>query len=268
MDSCQHAGLLGRLQDSLGLALSPRALQLVPYPVARDAAEVFRVAFQQPFSMLFESEIEPRLVAEGPKDSRRIVSKAPVVEDADQSRFQVGPAGQRIDDGAEGRLRHVDRDGVDGEIAPRKVFLNGPRLDLGESAGPGVALGPGHRQVDRQRAGLKRGGAEAAVRDDGAPDLIGDGASQSRHVGTALNRQVQVQGLVTQQEVAHRAADEVDALTALAGGSCDCAEDAKDVGRETLVEEAGQIVVGNGWAHRRAGRSAGAGKGLCTRIPD
>ena len=104
---------------------------------------------------------------------------------------------------------------VDREVAPREVVPQRRALDLGQRAGCAVELGARARDVETHLGAaavdaLHDRGLEALVRVARDAELAGQQARELDRV--ALHHQVEVEALLAQQHVAHRAADQVDAL--------------------------------------------------------
>ena len=130
------------------------------------------------------------------------------MQDPQQPRLEVRAPAVGVD-----QLRlpaQRDRHRVDREVAPGEVVEEAGGLDLRQCPGVRVGLGAGAGDVDLVAVEIHLGGGEPLVRDH-------LGAEPSREVGgVALDDEVEVGAPAAQQQVADRAADQVDGL--LAGG--------------------------------------------------
>ena len=160
-------------------------------------------------------EAEPRAVARGPEQARRVLDVGERMEDAQASPREVFPPAERIEEppGARGEL---DRHRVHAEIAPPEVFLDGGGHHARQRPPGLVALGAGGRHVDPAGAGrLHGGGEEPLVLAQRAAELLGQAPRDGRPV--ALDDQVEVAAADGRlaPDVADHAADEVGACAVL-----------------------------------------------------
>ena len=95
-----------------------------------------------------------------------------------------------------------DRHRIDGEIAAGEVGGQGCGVHLRERAGARVGLAARRRQIDLEAVDANRRGAEALV----GARLPTQSPGELRNV--ALHRDVDVHPPATQQEIAHRSADQ------------------------------------------------------------
>jgi hypothetical protein len=125
--------------------------------------------------------------------------------------------------------RQVDGHGVDGEVAPDQVVLDGlAEADLGVAALPVVGVGPERGDL-HGRAPLGR--AHRAERDPGVPDGVRPPREQLPDLfRSGVGREVEIVAEPAEQRVPHGAADEVELVP----------------GRE----EPGRQLVGKREAHR------------------
>ena len=123
--------------------------------------------------------------------------------------LQIVDAAEGVAHVAEVVAAQADGDRVDGEVPPAQVLLQGRGLHLRQRARLGVGLPARGGQVEAQAVpGGDRGGAEALVPDSAAVEHVGQLLGRADRV--ALDGQVQVEDLLVEQEVAHRAPHEVD----------------------------------------------------------
>src|SRR6184192_641086 len=79
----------------------------------------------EPLRASAHAEAETRLVADRPKDPRRVVDEREVVEDADRPMLEVAPAAERVDEAPE--VLRLQRRGhrVDREVAAEEILTDG-----------------------------------------------------------------------------------------------------------------------------------------------
>ena len=177
--------------------------------------------------MLVESQPVSGLVADAAEDPRRVVDEREVVEDAQNACVEVASAAERIDEAAEVVRGKGRSHGVDREVPPVEVLAEPRALDGRQRAGGVVELGPRGDDVDA---------LAVAVRDDRGPELVvrrRTTAERPRErVGegdrVSLDRDVDVEALLAEQDVPDRAADEIDAVGEIGG-----ADDGVDDGCKT-----------------------------------
>ncbi len=163
----------------------------------------------------FQSPVKARHQAQGPQHARRLFQECVVLENAEVLGFEIGNAVERIhQESARARIQRQSH-GIDGEIAPAQVLVDGLEGHLGLSRF-GIAL--------RARAGNLR------------PDVIGKEDIKDAHVlvtslnngadllqvllqleDVALNGKVEVPDWESADDVAHRAAGEIDVHLVRAG---------------------------------------------------
>ena len=124
-------------------------------------------------------------------------------------RGEVGAASEGIDEPSEvGRLQG-DRHRVDREITPEEVVAQPGSLDRGQRSGRVVELGAGRDDVDALAVAVADDrGPELSMRRDSTPER---GRERVRELdGIAFDRDVDVEALLLEENVANRPADEVD----------------------------------------------------------
>ncbi len=236
-------------QHALRLGLTEGALQFVADPGAADPPQVGDVAAEPAQRLRLEAEAKPRFVAGAAEDAGRVVLEAPLVQDAKQSRLEVGLPAERVDKCAALVARQRQRHRVHREVAPEQVVGEGAGADGRQGAGASVGLGAGGGDVEAEVGALQRGRAEGCV--DGAA-RVGQalhGAS-GESGGVSLQRQVDVEGGASQKEVADAAADEVDGPAIALGLSKNGDDGGPDPGGQGAVQLCDKVCLSHIW-HRR-----------------
>jgi hypothetical protein len=139
------------------------------------------------------------------------------VEDAHGALLEVAATAEGVDEPAE--VFALQRDGhrVDREVAPEEVLADGRVLDGRQGGRLLVELGAGGDDVDPLAGAVEDdGGAEALVRVRAAAERLRERLAERDRV--ALDGDVDVEAALSEQDVAYRAADQVDALVPLGHG--------------------------------------------------
>ena len=145
------------------------------------------------------------------------------MQHADPAGDEVAPAAERIEQPAEVVAPKGGSHGVDREVAAVQVVPDGRVLDGRQRRRRVVELGAGGDDVDALPVAVEHdGGAELLVGAYASVELLRDPPRQRDCV--ALDRDVDVEAVLAEQDVADRAPDEVDAVDGLAHG-CDRVED-------------------------------------------
>ena len=205
---------LGQAGDRVAdVALFEQRDQLVSEARAGEVADVAgRDALAgEPDGVVVHAEAVAVLVADRAEDPSRVVDERAVVQDPDALRLEVGAAAERVDELADRVAFQRHRHCVDREVAAVEVLVDRPGLDRGEHSGRVVRLAAGRDDVDPSVVAVEDdGGAERAVRPDAPVELLGELVRQGDRV--ALDDDVEVKARLAEQDVANRAADEVDAV--------------------------------------------------------
>ena len=139
------------------------------------------------------------------------------MEDSDAPGLEVLAAAERVDEPAEVLALQGDRHGVDREVAAVQVLVDRPRLDRGEHRRGVVRLAARGHDVDALVVAVEHDcGSEVPMRPGTAFQLPCERMRQGDRI--ALDDDVHVEVRLAEQDVAHRAADEVDAVVAVADG--------------------------------------------------
>ena len=146
-------------------------------------------------------EAVARRVARGAKGAGRVVDEGAVVEHSQRTPLEVLEATVRVDQLGVARERHGHR--VEREVTAREVLAQRRRLDLRQRAGLRVGLAAGGGKIELEASGVNRCRREALVGADLSAQAPAHGS------GVALDCDVEVGSVPTEQEVAHRAADEI-----------------------------------------------------------
>ena len=123
------------------------------------------------------------------------------MENPQPARAQILDAAVRVQQPRVARERKRHR--VHSEVAAGQILLDRRRPHLGQGAGPGIGLGPRLSDVDLVIPGLEPAGHEVLVALGPVAGKVGQG------LRVALDRDVQVRPLCSQQEVPDRPADQV-----------------------------------------------------------
>ena len=193
--------------------------------------------------VLLEAEPVPRLVADAAEDPRRVVDEREVVEDAQDACLEIGATAVRIDEAAEvvGAERRGHR--VDREVAPEEVLAQARALDGRQRARRVVELRPRRDDVDALAVAVRHDRRpEPPMRRRASAEGLRERVRERDRV--ALDGDVDVEALLAEEDVADRAADEVDALRPIA--------EARDRVGDALQARARAKLVGD--ALRRLGR--------------
>ena len=241
VDRRPHAELLHAAQGEVDLLLVQQAHELVAEPRRGEVADEVHGAAgaRQVQRVLVHAQPVAALVADGAEDPRGVLDEAEVVEHDDAAGQEVLPSAEVVEEVAEGLGLERHRHGVDGEVAPGEVAADAGVLHLGQRARVGVRLGPGGGDVDAQPVrpvvGDDDRGAELLVR---AHVPLEPGRQLGREGdAVALDRQVDVEPGLAQQQVADGAADEVAAAHA-GGHGLDVPE---QLVQAQLAERAGEV---------------------------
>ena len=157
------------------------------------------------------------LVADRAEDPGRVVDERAVVEDPDAPGLEVLAAAERVDEPAEVLAFQGDGHRVDREVAAVEVVVDRARLDAREHRGRVVGLAARGDDVDALVVAVEDDrGPELPMRADTAVELLRQRLRQCDRI--AFDHDVDVEARLAEQDVAHRAADEVDALVAVADG--------------------------------------------------
>ena len=193
--------------------------------------------------MLLEPEPVARLVADPAEDPRGVVDERQVVEDAEQARLEVGPPAEGVDQPPEVGGLQRRRHRIDREVAAEEVLAQAGALDRRQRRGRVVELGARRHDVDARIVPVRHDcGAEPLVRRGAAVERVGERPRELDRV--ALDRDVDVEALLAEQDVPHRAADEVDALRAVAERRDGLEQRAEALEAGELVREAlGRLVA-------------------------
>ena len=129
------------------------------------------------------------------------------MQDADPAFLEVGQASAGVVEVAQVVAAEGHGHGVEGEVAPAQVLVQGGGRDPRERSRLVVGLAPGGGEVERQPAATHAGGAEALVLAGPAVQALGQGA---RHrAGVALHGEIEVHGVGAAQQVADGSAHQV-----------------------------------------------------------
>ena len=118
---------------------------------AADGAEAARGFPGKPLRLVFEREAEAGRVAAGTQDACGVVDEAALVQDADETRVEVGPPAVGIDHVAKALRVERGRHRVDGEVPPRQVGGEVGRAHCGQRPGASVPLFSRRGEVDTDR---------------------------------------------------------------------------------------------------------------------
>ncbi len=226
-----------------GAALLEQRLQLVPEPRRREIAHEphLDAAAREPLGVCVETQPVPALVPDRAEDPRRIVDEREVVEHAQRPLLEVAAAAERIDEPAQVLRRQRDRHRVQGEVAPEEILADGRSLDRRQRRRGVVELRPGRDEVDVLGVAVRdRGGAELLVRPDAPSERLREPAAERDRV--ALDRDVDVEPRLAEQDVAHGAADEIHALRPLAERRDRLGDRREPLERAQLGDERGRLL--------------------------
>ena len=211
---------LGQAQQGVRhIPLLEQRLELVAEPRGREIADEAHLdgRAREPFGVGVHAEAEPVLVADRPEDAGRVVDEGEVVEHADRARLEVSATAEGIDESAE--VLALKRSGhrVDREVTAAQVFVDRRMLHGRERRRRVVELGARRDEVDVLAVAVADDrSAELLVRRDSAVELGGQASREGDRV--ALHRDVDVEAGLAEQDVPHRAADQVDAVVRLRDG--------------------------------------------------
>ena len=138
----------------------------------------------------------------------RILHEGEAVQDAYDAGAEVALAAVGIEQLPELGRRQCDGHGVDREVAPQQVLADRRMLDGRQRSRVLVVLGAGARHVNALVARDDDRRAERAMCMHPPSQPLGQRVGEPDPV--ALNRQVDVEGRLTQQQIADGAADKVD----------------------------------------------------------
>src|SRR5215211_2517231 len=195
-----------------GVSLLEQRDQLIAQPCGREVADEAHLdrPAGEPLRVLVHPELVAALVADCSEDPGRIVDEREVVEEADRLRVEVAASVERVDESAE--VLALERDGhrIDREVAAEEVLADRRVLDARQRRRRVVELRARGDDVDALVVAVHHyGRAELAVGPHASAEAVGDGARERDCV--ALHRDVDVEVRLAEQDVAHGAADEVDA---------------------------------------------------------
>jgi len=165
------------------------------------------------------------------------------VENADPLRLEVAAAVEGVDEAPEIGAFQRSSHRVDREVPAEEIFADRGVFDCGQRCWSVVELGAGRDDVDAPAVAVEHDrSAELLVRPHPAVERVGERLSERDRV--ALDRDVDVEAALAEQDVAHRSTDEVDTLVRLADRG-DCLEDGSEA-LETveLVCDRGRRPIG------------------------
>ena len=216
MDGCGQPQVAQPHHRRHGRALVEQLDELLPQARRRQSRDQRAVngCASKRLGVFGHPKAEPALVAHRAEDARRVVDERLVVEDADDSLVEVGLSAVGIDELAvPGRLQ---REGhrVDREVAAKEILLDAGPLDRRQSGRRGIHLPARGDRVDV---------LALAVVDDRRPELsvgVTPPAELARESASELDRvaldgNVDVEVRAAEQDVAHGAPNEVDAVVRL-----------------------------------------------------
>src|SRR5205814_215337 len=151
------------------------------------------------------------------EDAGRVVDEREVVEYADPARVEVHPTPEGIDEPAVvlALQRHGHR--VDREVAAKEVLADRRVLDRRQRGRGVVELGAGGHDVDTLAVPVDDDrGAELLVRTYAAAQRVGERLCERNRV--ALDRDIDVEAALSEEDVPHSPADEIHALEVAAQG--------------------------------------------------
>ena len=239
MDRAVGAELAESADAGGGTRLLEQRHQLVAQPRRREIPHEAHLdaTAEKPRRVVLEAKPVSRLVPDAAEDPRRVVDEREVVEDAQHACVEIRPATVRIDEPAEVVDTEGGRHGVDREVAPEEVLAQTRALDHGQRSRRVVELGARRDDVDPLAVPVRH--------DRRAEPLVGRCAPAERsceRVGErdriSLDGDVDVEALLAEEDVADRAADEVDAVSALAQLSDRIGDVAQARTRPKLVTDA------------------------------
>ncbi len=140
------------------------------------------------------------------------------MEHSDRARLEVAAARERVDQPSV--VGALERDGhrVDREVAAEEVLPDRRVLDARKRRRRVVELGAGGDDVDPLLVAVENnGGAELPMRAYAAAESVCEREGELDRI--ALDRDVDVEALLPQEDVANGAADEIDAVRVLADGA-------------------------------------------------
>ena len=172
---------------------------------------------RQADGLLVHPEAVAILVADRAEDPRRVVDERAVVEDPDAPCLEVLAAAEGVDEPAEVLALQGDGHRVDREVAAVQVLVDRARLDRGKDGGSVVGLAARGHDVDALLFAVDHDrGSELPMRAGTALELLRQSVGQRDRI--ALDDDVHVEVRLAEQDVSHRAADEVDPVVPLAHG--------------------------------------------------
>jgi hypothetical protein len=201
------------------VALLQQRDQFVPQPCAGEVANVAGsdALTGDPDGIVVHAEAVAVLVADRAEDARGVVDERAVVKDADAPRLEVDAPAERVDELADGGALERDGHRVDREVAAVKIVVDRPGCDGGQNSGRVVRLTARRDDVNALVVTVEDNGCpEHAVRPDAAVELLCKLVRETDRVPFDDNVDVEVR--LVEQDVADRAADEVDAVVRVADG--------------------------------------------------
>ena len=190
----------------------------------------------------FDAKAQPLLEADGAQDARRVLDKAQRVQDADHAVAQVLFAAKKVEQLAPVLAIQADGQGIDRKVAAVQILLDRRTLDLGQRRGVQVKLCAGGDKVQRL-AVLQDplGGAKTVVRAHPSPSL---GGQLPRQVdGVALDHQVRVVIGASEQQVADKAADDVQGIPERLGARGGPLEQLQAAGGHHLLQRVNDLTA-------------------------
>ena len=197
------------------LLLGEQRLQLVAQPRRRELPDQLHLHAgpRETLRVRLHTEAVAVLVAERAEEPRRVVDEREVVEHAEDARLEVAQAAEEVHEPSEVLALQRDGQRVDGEVAPVEILADRRLLDGRQRTGVVVELRSRRGDVDAAAVVHDHGRAELVVRDGPAAERLGERAPEGDPV--ALDGDVHVEARLVHEQVAHGAADEVDALEPL-----------------------------------------------------
>ena len=161
-------------------------------------------------------EPKPGAIASDPQQTGGIVAEAPLVQHAQPAGLEIAQCIRHRAHLPPARAAQADGDRVDGEVPALEVLLLGPRAHVGQGSRRRVGLGAAGRDVDPPAVPLHERRAEALVLVGARRHAEAGGEiARERRGGLreglplAAHHDVQLARLATQQQIAHRAPDEL-----------------------------------------------------------
>ena len=164
------------------------------------------------------------------------------MQDADFPVLQVVLAVEEVDQNAELFRIEVNGHGVDGEVAPEKVELDGAQLNGGHGGRVFIVFEAGRGDINLEAVGqLHHGGVEFDVGADGATNRLGQFFGKDDSV--AFDDHIQIIIFNVQQQVADKAPHGIGGEMVAAGHLADGLQQNEHIPVEGLGEQIGQVPV-------------------------